>query len=114
VAAEICDRVAVMYAGRIVEIGSVSQILKHPQHPYTQALLASTLHGNMRGKRIHGIGGAPPNLADLPAGCAFRPRCQHAQERCALSVPVLTPAGQGQQAACFVVAEAQALPEALP
>jgi peptide/nickel transport system ATP-binding protein len=105
VAAEICDRVAVMYAGRIVEIGTVSQILKHPQHPYTQALLASTLHGNMRGTRIQGIGGAPPNLADLPAGCAFRPRCPRAQDRCAQSVPLLTPAGQGQQAACFVVAD---------
>jgi peptide/nickel transport system ATP-binding protein len=100
VAAEICDRVAVMYAGRIVEIGTAQQVLRAPQHPYTQALLASTLHGGMRGTRVQGIGGAPPNLGDLPSGCAFRPRCAHATDACARDVPDLLGGRDGGQAAC--------------
>jgi peptide/nickel transport system ATP-binding protein len=100
VAAEICDRVAVMYAGNIVEIGSATQVLRAPQHPYTQALLASTLHASMRGTRIQGIGGAPPDLRDLPEGCAFRPRCPRATDQCAQKVPVLVDQGAGRQAAC--------------
>ena len=109
VAAEICDRVAVMYAGRIVEIGTAADILKRPQRPYTQALLASTLHGhihgNMRGTRIQGIGGAPPNLAELPTGCAFRTRCPKAQDRCAQELPELRDVAGASQAACWRVDE---------
>jgi peptide/nickel transport system ATP-binding protein len=108
VAAEICDRVAVMYAGRIVEIGTATQILRNPQHPYTQALLASTLHGSMRGTRIQGIGGAPPNLAQLPPGCAFRPRCSRAAAACAQAVPELVPAAGGSRAACLLLHSAKA------
>ena len=103
VAAEICDRVAVMYAGRMVEIGTATQILRNPQHPYTQALLASTLHGSMRGTRIQGIGGAPPNLSHLPAGCAFRPRCSRAADACETTVPALVPAAGGSRAACVML-----------
>lgn len=102
VAAEVCDRIAVMYAGRIVEIGSAEDILKRPRHPYTRALLASTIHGDMRGTRIEGITGSPPDLAHLPLGCAFRERCRHAQERCARQVPTLHTSDPGHATACFV------------
>lgn len=101
VAAEICDRIAVMYAGRIVEIGSARAVLRDPQHPYTQALLASTIHGSMRGQRITGIDGSPPDLTRLPAGCAFRARCKHAHAECVDSVPLLRWLST-HAAACFV------------
>lgn len=107
VAAEICDRIAVMYAGRIVETGSARDVLRTPQHPYTQALLASTIHGSMQGRRITGIAGSPPDLARLPAGCAFRERCTRAREECALSVPMLTPFAPHSAACFFAGAPAQ-------
>ncbi|MFO1192879.1 MAG: ABC transporter ATP-binding protein [Rhodoferax sp.] len=100
VAAEICDRIAVMYAGRIVECGSAQDILLRPRHPYTQALLASTIHGSLRGTRIQGIGGAPPDITRLPAGCAFRERCPRAMERCASEVPQRIAGPQGHDLAC--------------
>jgi peptide/nickel transport system ATP-binding protein len=102
VAAEICDRIAVMYAGRIVEMGTVGDVLQRPQHPYTKALLASTIHGSMRGTRIEGIPGAPPDLTRLPEGCAFRERCPNAIARCAQEVPSLTPVQGGGKTACWL------------
>lgn len=101
VAAEICDRIAVMYAGRIVEIGLAQEVLLRPRHPYTQALLASTLQGSMRGTRLTGLAGGPPDLTALPAGCAFAPRCPHASANCAQGVPVLSGQQGGWQAACW-------------
>ena len=106
VAAEICDRIAVMYAGRIVETGRAGDVLRRPQHPYTQALLASTIHGSMRGTRIEGIPGAPPDLTRLPAGCAFRERCPRAMPQCAHDVPPLTPVHDGGIAACWLLVSA--------
>jgi peptide/nickel transport system ATP-binding protein len=82
VAAETADRVAVMYAGRFVELGSASQVLKSPHHPYTVGLLASTVHASLRGCRLEAIPGAPPDLTALPEGCAFAPRCAHVESRC--------------------------------
>lgn len=105
VAAEVCDRIAVMYAGRIVEIGSAEDILRRPQHPYTRALLASTIHGNLRGQRIEGIRGAPPDLARLPAGCAFRERCPEAEARCAQHCPSLVRVPGAGEAACVRLAD---------
>ncbi len=102
VAAEICDRVAVMYAGRIVEIGTAEEVLLQPRHPYTQALLASTIHGTARGTRIEGIPGAPPDLTQLPTGCAFRDRCPRAVPRCATSKPPLAEIGHQHLVACEV------------
>lgn len=102
VAAEVCDRIAVMYAGRIVEIGSAADILTRPQHPYTQALLASTIHGDMRGQRIEGITGSPPDLAHLPPGCAFRERCSHAMAQCSRHVPALRAVHADGVAACLL------------
>lgn len=101
VAAEICDRIAVMYAGRIVEIGSAEDVLLNPQHPYTRALLASTLHGSMRGTRRTGLPGAPPDLVALPNGCAFASRCKHASSECSHAVPELVPQIGVSAAACW-------------
>jgi len=82
VAVEISDRVAVMYAGRIVETGSLREVVKSPAHPYTRGLLASTIHGARRGTRLEAIPGAPPRLDRLPPGCPFSPRCGFAEQAC--------------------------------
>ena len=87
VAAEVADRVMVMYAGSIVEQGPVAKVLGNPGHPYTQGLLDSTVHGSMRGSRIEAIPGAPPDLANIPNGCAFAPRCKFAQAICTSDTP---------------------------
>ena len=84
VVAEVADRVLVMYAGRVVEEGTLDEIFYDPQHPYTWGLLGSlTRLDRPRPKRLPQIGGAPPSLLDLPQGCAFRPRCPHEFGRCA-------------------------------
>ena len=87
VAVEISDRIAVMYAGRFVETGPVRAIIRAPQHPYTQGLLASTVNGGMRGRRLEAIPGAPPNLAALTPGCTFAPRCRYVETACTMAVP---------------------------
>jgi len=87
VAVEISDRIAVMYAGRLVEMGPVRAVIREPRHPYTRDLLASTVHGAMRGRRLEAIPGSPPNLAALPPGCAFAPRCRHVEPACTAAVP---------------------------
>ncbi len=103
-AAYFADRVAVMYLGRIVEIGPTAQVLTTPQHPYTQALLSVIPVPNPRQRRRHTIlQGDPPNPIDLPSGCRFRPRCPAVFERCSQVDPVLIPAGQGQEAACLLL-----------
>jgi peptide/nickel transport system ATP-binding protein len=93
VAVEIADRVAVMYAGRFVETGPLAAVIHQRRHPYTAGLLASTVHGAMRGRRLETIPGAPPNLANPIAGCAFAPRCRHVAEACrAADIPEFWPA----------------------
>jgi oligopeptide/dipeptide ABC transporter ATP-binding protein len=83
VVAEVADRVLVMYAGRVVEEGTLDQIFYDPQHPYTWGLLGSLTRLDLpRPKRLPQIGGAPPSLLELPEGCSFRPRCPHAFGRC--------------------------------
>jgi peptide/nickel transport system ATP-binding protein len=90
-AAEISDRIAVMYAGRFVETGTTREVMRHPMHPYTQGLLSSTVHGGMRGRALETIQGSPPNLADLPPGCPFAPRCRYAMDACRRGdIPVVT------------------------
>jgi peptide/nickel transport system ATP-binding protein len=90
-AAEISDRIAVMYAGRFVETGTAREIIRSPQHPYTMGLLASTVHGGLRGTRLEAIPGSPPNLVSLPPGCAFAPRCRYAIDACVQrDIPVTT------------------------
>jgi peptide/nickel transport system ATP-binding protein len=87
-AVEVSDRIAVMYAGRIVEEGPVAEIVDAPRHPYTAALLAATVSGASRGLALPAIPGAPPDLAHLPQGCAFAPRCTRAASAC-VAVPEL-------------------------
>jgi peptide/nickel transport system ATP-binding protein len=102
-AVEISDRLAVMYAGRIVEQGSVDGVLASPAHHYTRGLMASTVSAEMRGQPLAAIAGAPPDLAQLPPGCAFAPRCQNATDRCRADVPALGAVGSGEthQVACW-------------
>lgn len=89
-AAEIADRIAVMYGGRFVETATSREIMRSPRHPYTQGLLASTVHGGLRGKTLETIPGTPPNLARMPPGCAFAPRCRYVTSECTQGeVPVL-------------------------
>jgi peptide/nickel transport system ATP-binding protein len=76
-----------MYAGRIVERGSVTQVLSSPEHPYTAGLLASTVHGQPRDPDIDAIPGGPPDLRRLPQGCSFAPRCARRMPECRLTVP---------------------------
>jgi peptide/nickel transport system ATP-binding protein len=88
VAVEVADRIAVMYAGRIVETGSCGRIMQAPQHPYTQGLLASRAgHVFAKGVRLATIPGSPPDLSDPPPGCAFAPRCKVAEAACVQQVP---------------------------
>jgi oligopeptide/dipeptide ABC transporter ATP-binding protein len=87
IVAKMCDRVAVMYAGRIVEQGPVRELFKAPRHPYTQALLSSIPKIGSTDP-LYAIPGQPPDLANLPSGCAFHPRCPHAWERCREEVPI--------------------------
>jgi len=87
VACEVADTMAVMYAGRLVESGSSLELMENPAHPYTRGLLRSTVHGGMRGAPLDPIPGSPPDLADLPPGCAFEPRCPEREARCAACEP---------------------------
>jgi peptide/nickel transport system ATP-binding protein len=106
VAAEIADRIAVMYAGRIVEEGPVAEVLRAPMHPYTQGLLASTVHGQSRDMEIAAIPGSPPDLRRLPAGCAFAPRCAVAQPECRAVVPEGRQPAPGRMARCLRIDDA--------
>ncbi|MCS6847384.1 MAG: ATP-binding cassette domain-containing protein [Anaerolineae bacterium] len=84
-----CDRIAVMYAGKLVEVGTKHDILKSPKHPYTEALLASVPRTTSRVRKRVVSAGEVPDLANLPSGCVFHPRCKYAVERCKVEVPQL-------------------------
>jgi len=103
VIAETADRVAVMYAGRIVEIGPVADVIHDPRHPYTQGLMGSIPSIVADRDELAQIEGAMPRLTAIPAGCAFHPRCPHAFDRCRRERPELMPAG-ATRAACWLVA----------
>ena len=105
VVAENADRVAVMYAGHIVEIGEVEAILKNPAHPYTIGLMASIPSVAKTGDRLQAIEGLPPNLADPPKGCAFHPRCSMATDLCRTKQPVLEEMLPGRKSACHFAKE---------
>ena len=111
VIAETADRVAVMYAGRIVEIGPVQEVIHNPQHPYTSGLMASIPALGQEVERLSQIEGSMPRLNAIPAGCAFNPRCPRVFERCKVERPVLLPAGKAL-AACWLHAPGMASPEA--
>ncbi|MCW0000773.1 ABC transporter ATP-binding protein [Pararhizobium sp. YC-54] len=101
VIAEVADRVAVMYAGRLVEIGPVEDIVRRPNHPYTVGLMASIPPLHRQPERLAQISGSMPRLGSWPTGCSFHPRCPHAGPRCEVSTPLLMPAG-ATAAACFL------------
>jgi peptide/nickel transport system ATP-binding protein len=102
VAIEICDRVAVMYAGQIVEQGSLRDIVRNPIHPYGRGLLASTIHGAKRGERLETIPGTPPSLDQPPHSCSFAPRCSFAEARCTEALPPNVEIGAGRFARCIL------------
>ncbi len=103
VVAQMADKVAVMYAGKVIEIATVKDIFERPQHPYTQALVASIPRLGFRGERLPTIEGAPPRLRDEFTGCSFYPRCDFRVGMCASETPVLKEIFPQQSAACFVV-----------
>jgi oligopeptide transport system ATP-binding protein len=103
VIARAADRVMVMYAGNIVEKGAVRDLFKDPQHPYTQGLLESMPRlDEHEATRLTTIGGQPPNLQNLPSGCAFRDRCRYAFERCVTERPLLIEFDAGRSKACHL------------
>jgi oligopeptide/dipeptide ABC transporter ATP-binding protein len=102
--AKMCDRVAVMYAGKIVEMAPVRELFDDPKHPYTRALLGSMPKLGSK-EPLYSIPGQPPNLANLPAGCAFHPRCPDAIDRCATEAPDDFACSDGSVARCWLLAE---------
>jgi peptide/nickel transport system ATP-binding protein len=102
VAIEICDRVAVMYAGEIVEQGALGQIVRTPVHPYAQGLLAATVHGAKRGQRLETIPGTPPSLDQPPKNCSFAPRCAKVQPRCMEALSPNVRLGPDRMARCIL------------
>jgi peptide/nickel transport system ATP-binding protein len=101
VIAETCDRVAVLYAGRIAEIGPVHEVINHPAHPYTAGLMAAIPDITLDRERLNQIDGAMPRLNAIPQGCAFNPRCPQVFDRCRQQRPELLPAG-ATRAACWL------------
>ncbi len=101
IVAKMCDRAAVMYAGRIVEQGTVRELFNHPEHPYTQALLSSVPKMDEHVERLYSIEGQPPALFDLPPGCRFAPRCPYADDRCHAEYPPYYGGPSDHVAACW-------------
>ena len=110
VAIEICDRVAVMYAGQIVEQGTLKEVVRTPLHPYARGLLASTIHGAKRGQRLETIPGTPPSLDKAPHNCSFAPRCALAQPRCVEAPPPNVTLGPDRTARCILAEQAAVAP----
>jgi oligopeptide/dipeptide ABC transporter ATP-binding protein len=101
--AQMADRVAIMYLGKVVEKGAVRDIFHHPQHPYTRDLLRAIPHiGKTRGKRLAAIGGGIPHPFERPSGCAFHPRCkEYIAGRCEVAAPAMTQVSDGHSVWCF-------------
>ena len=102
IVARLCDRVAVMYAGRIVETGPTRDIFDDAHHPYASALLDSIPRLEVRGQRLPAIGGQPPVLVDLPSGCPFAPRCAHAMDACRETYPAAVEVGDAHSVSCWL------------
>jgi oligopeptide/dipeptide ABC transporter ATP-binding protein len=105
----ISKSVAIMYAGKIIEYGDSDAVLTHPQHPYTRALVSAVpnIAGN-NGDKIKSIG-EPPDLANVPSGCAFNPRCRESVARCLIQTPQLLPTAQGPKVACHLIQPIESL-----
>lgn len=114
VVAGLCDRVIVMYGGRVVEEGPVAKIFESPQHPYTQGLLRCMPRLDQAlDSELEAIPGQPPNLQNLPPGCAFAPRCNKAADACAITRPLLRDYGPNRRAACHLLDEQPHTPSPL-
>jgi peptide/nickel transport system ATP-binding protein len=111
IVAEACDRVAVMYAGQIVEEGPVREVFVEPAHPYTRELLRSTI--SLDTKVLHSIPGAPPNLINPPDGCRFHPRCPNAMEVCVAKAPIEQRLETGRRVLCWLHGPEQEIPEGM-
>jgi peptide/nickel transport system ATP-binding protein len=114
VAAEIADRVAVMYAGRVIEEGPVVDVLRAPAHPYTAGLLASTVHDQAPDEDIAAISGSPPDLRRLPPGCSFAPRCALAMAACRQDFPAPVYPAPGRMVRCLRVMDVMQQPVGEP
>jgi oligopeptide transport system ATP-binding protein len=101
VVAEVADRVAVMYGGRVVESGLAREVLTRPAHPYTLALLESVPRADIEQQQLNPIVGSPPDMAALPAGCSFHPRCRMATDQCRVHPPPKIAVAPGHHAECF-------------
>jgi len=102
VIAQTCDRLAVLYGGRVAESGLVRDIFNHPQHPYTRGLMNAIPRPDGRGKKMATIPGTVPSNPGALIGCAFAPRCEFAMDRCHVETPALFPVGQNHSSACFL------------
>ena len=100
VVADVSDRLAVMYAGKIVETGSVYDIYGGPSHPYTEGLMNSIPRLDQKGTQLNPIKGAPPNLMHIPSGCSFHPRCPYVRENCLIDIPELYEVDDKRRSAC--------------
>ena len=100
VVSQMCDRVAVMYAGHVMELCDTLTLFFRSRHPYTRGLLRSLPRGKGTRQKLQPIAGAPPNLADLPPGCPFAPRCEMAEEPCRAGLPPLTKIAAGHHTRC--------------
>ncbi|NQW17906.1 MAG: ABC transporter ATP-binding protein [Chloroflexi bacterium] len=114
IVAKMCDRVGVMYAGRLVETGDVRAIFNHPQHPYTQALISSVPKLEEKTARLYSIEGQPPALYNLPTGCSFAPRCPYVMDICREEYPPVFDQGDSQRSACWKLDGGKRLEEAIP
>ena len=103
IVAKVCDRVAVMYAGKVVECAGIRTLFNHPVHPYTMALLDSLPKMDKKLKKLYTIEGQPPDLANLPPGCNFASRCSQAMEICEKESPGQSVVGDGHTASCWLV-----------
>jgi len=108
IVAESCDRVAIMYSGKIVESGSVHRVFENPAHPYTKALMQALPKMGSKRKRLYQIDGEPPNLANLPPGCSFHPRCPSKMEICQTEYPPESSVDGGGLASCWLLKKMEA------
>jgi oligopeptide/dipeptide ABC transporter ATP-binding protein len=113
VVAEMCDRVAVMYAGRVVEDTDIETLFENPQHPYTLGLMGAAPRPDLPDQAPIPIPGAPPDMAHPPSGCPFHPRCRFAEEVCRVEVPPLRETAPGHWAACHFAGSPRIVEDAM-
>jgi peptide/nickel transport system ATP-binding protein len=106
---QVCDKIMVMYGGKVVETGSAARLFTKPSHPYTQAMLSSYPDINGERKKLKGLSGSPPDILNFPSGCRFNPRCKHATDQCREVEPKMTEYAPNHFAACHLLTEKEVL-----